>query len=389
MVGNFWNNWLAGLNNPLRYEEARRIQYPGTGKVSFDNVLGGKWTNASIEKEIDRLGVRGQGQFGGDIQRTMKQQIENGQFRWGDLVTPSQRNLFLKTGFKVGKAIEDNARIAHFIDRLRKGDTAEAAAMSVKKYLFDYGDLTDIERNVLNRVFFFYSWTRKNLPLQLHSLVTTPWKFGIPYKIKAEREQDVPNAPEKYLHEYMKENFPIRTRYDAKTKQYEYFMLNNWLPAADLLKIVHIHDIAAQSLAPLPKELIQQLWNYDLYYKKQISNVKGQNWQDKLLGADKTRMFNRNIPTKLAHGLKAIRLLNEIDKMTKSDADLLTKMTGLLTGKNQTFDPKQARIQNALRVKTDIEELTSQLYREGNKKPMDKAEIQKIRAMIKEKAKEF
>ncbi len=392
MVGNFWNNWLAGLNNPDRYREAAILQQyerTGQGKLRFDNVLGGKWNEKQLVQKAKELGVIGQGQFGGDIQRTMKQQIENGQFRWGDLVTPSQRNIWLRAGFKVGKAIEDNARIAHFIDRLRKGDTAEAAAMSVKKYLFDYGDLTDIERNVLNRAFFFYSWTRKNLPLQLHSLVTTPWKFGVPYKIKAEREQDVPSAPEKYLAEYMKENFPIRIRYDSKNKQYEYFMLNNWLPAADLLKVVHIHDIAAQSLAPLPKELIQQLWNYDLYFKKEISNIKGQDWQDKLLGADKTRVFNRDFPSKLAHGLKAIRLLNEVDKMTKSDSDLLSKMIGLFTGKNQTFDPKQARIQNAVRVNADIKELTSQLYREGNKKPMDKAEIQKIRAMIKEKAKEF
>lgn len=392
MVGNFWNNWLAGLNNPDRYREAVTLQYYdkyGKGRVRFDNVLGGQWTEKQILQKAKELGVIGQGQFGGDIQRTLKQQIENGEFRWKDLVTPSQRNAWLRAGFKVGKGIEDNARLAHFIDRLRKGDTAEAAALSVKKYLFDYGDLTDIERNVLNRVFFFYSWTRKNLPLQLHSLVTTPWKFGLPYKVKQEIERNVPAAPEKYLAEYMKENFPIRIRYDAKNKRYEYFMLNNWLPAADLLKLVHIHDIAAQSLAPLPKELIQQLWNYDFYFKRQISNVKGQNWVDKLLGADKTRMVGIDMPTKLAHAAKAIRLLNELDKMSKEDADLITKMIGLFTGKNQTFDPQQARVQNATRVNADIEELTSQLYREGNKKPMNKAEIARIRAMIREKAKEY
>jgi hypothetical protein len=320
----------------------------------------------------------------------MKQQIENGEFRWKDLLTPSQRNLFLKTGFKIGKTVEDNARLAHFIDRLRKGDTAEAAAMSVKKYLFDYGDLTNIERNVLNRVFFFYSWTRKNLPLQLHSLVTTPWKFGIPYKFKHELEKQTPAAPEKYLAEYMKENYPLRVKQN-KDGTYEYFMLNNWLPAADLLKVVHIHDIAAQSLAPLPKELIQQLWNYDFYFKRKIdidTNTENMSGFDKVFGKSKTQMFRYNIPSKLAHGMKAIRLLNEIDKMTKQDAEVLDKMLGLFAN-TQTFDPKQARIQNARRVQTDIKELTAQLYKEGNKKPMDKVEIQKIRAMIKEKAKEF
>jgi hypothetical protein len=321
----------------------------------------------------------------------MKQTIENGEFRWKDLITPSQRNLWLKTGFKVGKRIEDNARIAHFIDRLRKGDTAEAAALSVKKYLFDYGDLTDIERKVLNRSFFFYSWTRKNLPLQLHSLVTTPWKFGVMYKAKHEWEKNVPAAPEKHLAEYMKENFPIRTRQN-KDGTYEYFMLNNWLPAADLFKVIRIHEIAAQSLAPLPKELIQQLWNYDIYFKKNIdiaANTENMTWVDKAFGKTKTRMFRKDMPTKLVHAMKAIRLLNEVDKMTKEDADLVTKMGGLFLGKNQTFDPKQGKIQNAVRVQIDIKELTSQLYREGNKKPMNKAEIQKIRAMIQEKKKEL
>jgi hypothetical protein len=200
--------------------------------------------------------------------------------------------------------------------------------MSVKKYLFDYGDLTNIERNVLNRVFFFYSWTRKNLPLQLHSLVTTPWKFGIPYKFKHELEKQTPAAPEKYLAEYMKENYPLRVKQN-KDGTYEYFMLNNWLPAADLLKVVHIHDIAAQSLAPLPKELIQQLWNYDFYFKRKIdidTNTENMSGFDKVFGKSKTQMFRYNIPSKLAHGMKAIRLLNEIDKMTKQDAEVLDKM---------------------------------------------------------------
>src|SRR5258707_14937242 len=145
MVGNFWNNWLGGVNNPLRYLEAAYIVGQKKGNVNFKDIFGHTWDNPKLLQKAQELGVMGRGQYGGDIERTLRQYIEGKGFKWGDLVTPTQRNIWMRGGFKVGKTIEDNARLAHFIDRLKKGDSAETAAMSVKKYLFDYGDMTDIE----------------------------------------------------------------------------------------------------------------------------------------------------------------------------------------------------------------------------------------------------
>lgn len=373
-VGNFWNNFLAGLTNPDRYREALMTQLNKADSkyrpVNFVDTYGNKWNTDKLVEEANKLGVIGHGQYAGETQRTLAQKLESGKF-----FTFSSRNHFLRVGTRVGKFVEDNARMALFIDRLRKGDTAEQAALVVKKYLFDYGDLSDFERKVLNRVFFFYTWTRNNIPLQLHSLVTTPGKFGMPFKAKYEIEKNVPYANEKYLDEYMKDNFPTRIRYDAKTKKYEYFMLNNWLPAADLLKLSHLHDIALNMIAPLPKELLQQSWpkgGFDIYFQKRIENYPG----------EQAKIFNENLPVRVVHAAKAIRLLNEIDKLTKSDADLYTKMMGLLTGKNAMFDYNKSR----MGIKGQVDD-TMKALMSGYSKAMkdhNKPEMARLRALMQE-----
>ena len=50
----------------------------------------------------------------------------------------------------------------------------DVAAQEVKKSLFDYSDVSRFERDVLKRFMPFYTWTRKNIPAQLASLVKNP-----------------------------------------------------------------------------------------------------------------------------------------------------------------------------------------------------------------------
>lgn len=79
--------------------------------------------------------------------------------------------------------IEDYARLAHFISRIERSkfknfeQAAEEAATYVRKYHFDYNDFTQIEKSVLSRVFPFYKWTRKNIPLQFALLFQKPGYF--------------------------------------------------------------------------------------------------------------------------------------------------------------------------------------------------------------------
>jgi hypothetical protein len=63
----------------------------------------------------------------------------------------------LDTGRNVGNFTDNLGRAAHYIARREQGFTPLAAGQSVKKWFFDYGDLTQTEEQVLRRVVPFYA----------------------------------------------------------------------------------------------------------------------------------------------------------------------------------------------------------------------------------------
>ncbi|MCZ7644333.1 MAG: hypothetical protein M5U26_03475 [Planctomycetota bacterium] len=66
------------------------------------------------------------------------------------------------------QAVEGVDRVGHYLyKRTVEGLTPEAAAESVKKALFDYGDLSDFEKKYMGRAVFFYTWSRKAVPMML------------------------------------------------------------------------------------------------------------------------------------------------------------------------------------------------------------------------------
>jgi len=76
---------------------------------------------------------------------------------------------------------ENYVRLAAFLSGARRyglSDNGTAAAYLTKALQFDYADLSDFERNVLKNVIPFYTWTRRNVPLQFFSLLNQPGKFN-------------------------------------------------------------------------------------------------------------------------------------------------------------------------------------------------------------------
>lgn len=80
----------------------------------------------------------------------------------------------------IGLAVEDHARIAHFVEKSATGMNPGTAARSVKRVLFDYGDLSDFEKRIFrDKLFFFYTFARKNIGLQAETLLTQPAKQAV------------------------------------------------------------------------------------------------------------------------------------------------------------------------------------------------------------------
>lgn len=369
-VGNMWNNYLAGVHNPRFYKLAGDMQR-GIDR-SFVSGSGKLFTTESLIQVAKELGVIDRGFVAKDVARTIEQELSGG--KW---LSAGRDSKLIRKGFEVGQGIENNARLAHFMSKMEEGYSAAEAAMSVKKYLFDYSELTDFERKVMKRFFPFYAWTRKNVPLQIQHLIMEPAKFSAAFKAKNEFSNSTP-ANERYLPTWMTDNFPLRIRRTSDGK-YEYFLLNNWLPAADLAKVLQIHQTAATMLAPLPKEVLQQAFNYDYFLKKKVETIPGE--QTKFLGVD--------MPSRVVHGAKVIRLLNELDKLTAQDTDLLNKVTGIVTGKTYLFDPQKGFSDNKVRVNKTIDDLKMALRRESRKPKRNAKEIARITALITEASKEY
>lgn len=165
-IGNFYNNFLAGVVDPQVYGLAAIAQKGGS--EIFD-MAGKKYTGKQLRTLFRENGLEGMGIFKGESTNSMVKQATEA-FEKQPMLTP------IKGGRKIGDWIESNAKMAHFIDRMVKGDSVKEAAESVRKHLFDYSDLTTAEKKIRNFVP-FYTWTRKNIPLQLESLITKPGKM--------------------------------------------------------------------------------------------------------------------------------------------------------------------------------------------------------------------
>lgn len=74
---------------------------------------------------------------------------------------------------------EDIIRMQTMLQRMRRngGDAAEAAWHTIK-YHFDYADLSQWEKRYMRNAFLFYTWYRKNIPLQFLSMIQKPGFFS-------------------------------------------------------------------------------------------------------------------------------------------------------------------------------------------------------------------
>lgn len=204
MIGDVYFNWLAGVNSTrpygtaLRVMQSQRKRYEGIEDTAFitdpkalQRVIEGKGHPAAKGKQI-ALTMKNGEQITNDM-------VYVSAFQQGILPTtrvlediPDDAATALdkikplggrgqKVAHSVSEGRDHYVRLAHYVDALKKsnkpflGATEDAAAI-VRKWHPDGMDLTAFERNVMRRMFPFYSWTRKALPLIVESLVATPGK---------------------------------------------------------------------------------------------------------------------------------------------------------------------------------------------------------------------
>lgn len=265
-ISNHWQLYLAGVSNPIAHVRGYRTEL-AIRKALRNNLPATTYVKPEYKKFVEEFmnsqGLRGTGAFTLDAPQ--------------DMATRLIDNPLGKLTGSVGETLENSSKLSLYIDRRLAGYTSNAAAADVRKYLFDYGDLTDFEKNVLKRIFPFYTWTRNNLPLQVAMLIQRPARISAIAKAKAAIESSQTGEPldEKYMPEWLREAYPIYFGKDGNGLQ-RFIKLEGFLPTVDLNKLGRLKELPFENLSPLIKTPLELMTNYDFYYEKEISEYTGQ-----------------------------------------------------------------------------------------------------------------
>jgi len=237
----------------------------------------------------------------------------------------TQKNFLTTANRGMGKAFENNARWAHYIHKRTsdvglspdngwtkkkkegRGMTPEQAQASVKRYLFDYNELTPFERDWMKALIPFYTWMRKNIPLQVHQLTQHPQKYypipKIQHTINA-MSPEFENIPE---NDYFAYSTMVRLPMKSEDLPYQrgggivYASLD--LPFEDLNRI-NVHDAVA-SLSPFIKTWIEiyQSQGYDYFLDSKIEQYQDEPMYSGFMGEDETIPWT--IDKKTEHALRS------------------------------------------------------------------------------------
>ena len=282
-MSNAWLAFLGGLKNPQRVADATRVQRysylvnKGKPVKDFTIKLHGKTYKASELAKMGReSGVLNRGWFGAEMGETIEERIMRqtgikprvkgvrGQIR-------KKAGIPTDVGRRVGTAVENNARFSLFLDQINKGIDVGSAARHTKKFLFDYGELTQFEKKWMKRAIPFYTWMRKNIPLEVEQLFKQPGKFAAIGKTKAEIESLSKRPDEKYLPDWMREQeLFVRLPYESPDKP---SYINFDFAFQDLAKLSRNPTVLRQwfaSLAPHLKIPFEVITNYNMYFGREL-----------------------------------------------------------------------------------------------------------------------
>lgn len=328
-VGNFWNNYLAGVG-PTRaaeYADAARVMLQvrrhmatGAAEGTIRLAEGKAVPMAKLLEELRDEAILYRNLSYTDAGAGLAKFA----FEKPDLLDlakldPAQ-NLLTRAGFGLNGVLEDWARVAHYLAKRRDGLSATEAAASVRKYLFDLDQLSPFERGPMRDIIPFYAWSRQNIPLQVTALLTKPQRVAWVGKVKVVLdEQGRVDVPEEAMPLWLQGQVTLPV--SRVGKRLSVFALNNWLPLADLSEIRSpeaFGEFVMKSLHPLPRVLIEQRLNWNFFFKRQIEAFAGQT--ERLFGRE--QWFGIPVTRRRAHVLRTIRMLNEADR-------ILTPLLGL------------------------------------------------------------
>lgn len=335
-IGNFFNASLAGMH-PLSY---LRVLLPGQraklAKLGYKN--GQDWLEAEFGLTLTEKG------FVNSRSKLLWQKV-------------------IKATTFFNQWVENSAKDALALDQLAKGKNVVEARRVVDKFLFDYGDLSPYESQVLKKIIPFYTWMRKNIPTQIENFVKQPEKYmkvmAVLHNAQLEADKQLgvsrPNqagkAPWLMNPEIAGYEIPFRSiRTPFKDKDGNQLIMKTRLPIEDLEIMAGALNRLGSALAPVPKTALEIALNKDLFTNKALWDEDAGFWEKMGVAAKK---FSTN----------TLPFLAQTGRFSKPDTDIPAQTFPLATGlrlysqdipegikiKNQTFQGKLSDIETEAR----------------------------------------
>ena len=372
---------LKPLLNPLNHAKAAAVVASETpilkhiapliGKFAKGantvNVNGAKLTLPEVKELMKKEGVLNTGWINADIPNYIGKQLDQGLKGKlsPQLLNPlSQNNALIKGGRAVGSGVENQARAFNFLSEMKKTGDIKQSAKTVDKTLFDYRDVTPFEKNVLKRTVPFYTWMRKNIPLQTENLIRTPGKYAATKKAQDSIRSLSNPVDEKNMPSYMANPNWVKTPLKQGGNPMYW---NTNLPMGDLEKLnpSSIGSTLLGGLSPLIKAPLELKFNQNSFFGSPIEKFPGEmkkapgympDLPDKLAnilgmqnGVDKTGASELQVPAKVRYLMSQVPFMENVSKSldlkgNNQDNQLLSFLMG---AKIAPFDAKKAEM-NAL-----------------------------------------
>ena len=336
------------------------------------DVNGAKLTLPEVKELMKKEGVLNTGWINADIPNYIGKKLDDGlrSKLSPRLLNPlSQKNALIQGGRAVGSGVENQARAFNFLSELKKTGDVKQSAKTVDKTLFDYRDVTPFEKNVLKRTVPFYTWMRKNVPLQTENLIRTPGKYAATKKaFDSIRDLSSP-VEEKNMPDYMNTPNWVKT---PITQGGNPMYWNSNLPTSDLEKLNpnSLGKNVLSSLSPLLKVPLELQFNQNSFFGDKIEKYPGEMKKApgylpdlpesvvKILGAqygiNKEEVKELQVPAKVRYLMSQVPFMENVSKSLilngdNQDNQLLSFLMG---AKISPFDAKKAEM-NALYEQRD------------------------------------
>lgn len=231
-----------------------------------------------------RKGVTSQAKVNSDFWEVMnklgKTTVKNNVFKKG-------WNTVFNANMKLSQVMDDGARLAAYRIAIKEPKYAlnmglkgasndELAASFVRTTFYDYHALTGFEKNVLRKIFPFYTWSRKNLEFQLKTLIYRPEKFARLWKLFNDWD-DAQGYDRTEEPDWVKENMwlPIVNGENVK-------FLKVGLPIQDLGEIFGGNGQLLSRLNPFYKVALESITGQDSFNNKPVTplhSLQAMFWQ--------------------------------------------------------------------------------------------------------------